>query len=90
MENVTVDAELVAKLGGLERKKTLRDEAGRVVGHVVPPDQYEAMMEAWIGPPSTPEQRAAMWEEVRSGKAFTTAQVIEYVFGEGKTVEDFR
>ncbi|MBX9583342.1 MAG: hypothetical protein K2X87_23825 [Gemmataceae bacterium] len=73
---VTIDAELRAKLGGLEDKLTLRDEAGQVVGHVVPPGLYEAMLDAFAGPPMTPEQRAAMWEEVRSGKALTTAQVI--------------
>lgn len=90
MKDVTIDAELKAKLGGLADKLTLRDEAGRVVGHVVPPYQYEAMLDAWLGPPMTPEQRAAMWEEVRSGKALTTAQAIEQVFGKGKSVEDFR
>lgn len=90
MKDVTIDAELVSKLGGLGEKLTLRDEAGRVVGHLVPPDQYRDMLDAWLGPPMTPEQRAAMWEEVRSGKALTTAQAIEQIFGKGKSIEDFR
>jgi len=73
MKKLTLDAELLAKLGGGAAKVTLTDEAGNAVGHYLPDDLYRSIIEALL--PDENAQEAGL-SELRAGDTVTTAELL--------------
>ena len=44
MSTIVLDADLRAKLNGLNEKVDVRDEAGNIVGHFLPSEEYYRML----------------------------------------------
>jgi hypothetical protein len=61
MGKLTLDAELRAKLNGLNEELEICDEAGRIVGHFVPAEIYQQLRyrQAEDRYPYTPAERQA-------------------------------
>jgi hypothetical protein len=47
MTTVILDDALRQKLQGLKAEVELRDETGKVVGHVLPAEKYQSLLYAW-------------------------------------------
>jgi hypothetical protein len=47
MTTILLDDALRQKLNGLKAEIELRDETGKVVGHVLPADRYQSLLYAW-------------------------------------------
>jgi hypothetical protein len=47
MTTILLDDALSEKLNGLKVEIELRDETGKVVGHVLPADKYQSLLYAW-------------------------------------------
>ena len=74
MNKVVLDAELRAKLNGGVSKVTLTDESGRNVGHYLPDDLYQQILDALV--PAGEDDRAAAVAEYRRGEVVTTAELL--------------
>lgn len=48
MSKITLDAELKAKLNGLNEPLEICDEAGKTVGHFLPDSVYRKFVMAWL------------------------------------------
>ena len=79
MSKIILDAELKAKLNGLNEQIEICDEDGRAVGQFLPMDLYLLLAYAWAKSLPPGEDRAQIQREYREGKGYTTAQAIEYV-----------
>ena len=47
-EKIVLDEMLEAKLNGLNKEMEICDQAGRTVGHFLPPDVYKKLLYAWV------------------------------------------
>jgi hypothetical protein len=74
MQQVVMDADLRAKFGGGAAKVTLTDADGKQVGHYLPDDLYQQILDALV-PPGEGD-RAAAREEYERGQYLTTAELV--------------
>jgi hypothetical protein len=74
MLKVVLDAELRAKLNGGAAKVTFTDENGNPVGHYLPDDLYQGILDALV--PAGEGDREAAREELRRGEGVTTAELL--------------
>jgi hypothetical protein len=74
MHKVVLDAELRAKLNGGAAKVTFTDENGKAVGHYIPDDLYQGILDALV--PAGEGDREAAREEMRRGEVVTTAELL--------------
>jgi hypothetical protein len=56
MDKVILDADMRAKLNGLNRHLELCDESGQTLGHVLPDDVYRQFLYAWANSQVTDEE----------------------------------
>ena len=63
MSTIVLDADLRAKLNGLNEKVDVRDEAGNVVGLFVPKEEYYRMLCKTIEIPHSKEEIARRRQE---------------------------
>jgi hypothetical protein len=47
MTTIVLDDALRQKLNGLKAEIELRDEAGKLVGHILPAEKYQSLLYAW-------------------------------------------
>jgi hypothetical protein len=80
MSAITLDAELRARLSGLNEQLEVRDEAGRTVGHFVPQELYRQLLSSWgrakFGDTADREQAL---QEVRTEGGLTTAEAVAHL-----------
>lgn len=74
MNRVVLDTELRAKLHGGAAKVTLTDENGKNVGHYLPDDLYQQILDALV--PAGDDDRAAAVAEYHRGEVVTTAELL--------------
>jgi hypothetical protein len=55
-DKVILDADLRAKLNGVNRQLELCDESGRTVGHFLPDDVYRQLLYTWANAQVTDEE----------------------------------
>lgn len=75
MNRVVMDAELRAKLNGGRAGFEFVDEAGNVVGHFVPDDSFDRLVEA-LFPPVTKEEIAEARAEMLARGGVSTAELL--------------
>ncbi len=75
MNRVVLDAELRKRLKGGTAKVTLTDESGNSVGHYLPDDLYQQILDALV--PTNKDAHAAAVEEYRRGEVASTAELLE-------------
>jgi hypothetical protein len=65
MSKILLDAELRARLNGLNEEMQVCDEAGRVVGHFLPVDAYRRLLYARLAQecPYSPEELEQMHQQ---------------------------
>jgi hypothetical protein len=73
MNRITVDASIVAKLGGLNEPLALVDETGKVLGVFRPARAPERGREVDL---SISEEE---WQRRERERSYTTAEVLEYL-----------
>ena len=66
MQNIVLDAELTAKLNGLNRRVEVRDETGAIVGVYLPVEQYRSLVEH-LDVPYTDEELEQFFNSEGSG-----------------------
>ncbi len=71
MSTIVLDADLRAKLNGLNEEVDVRDEAGNIVGHFVPHEKYHRMLCKTIDIPFSKEEIERMR---KSGGGSTLAE----------------
>ena len=76
MIRVTLDQDLMTKLGNLSEAVELVDQAGRVMARVSLPHDV-ADYDPWIPPALTPEEQAR--RDAITGARMTTAQLHEHL-----------
>lgn len=74
MVKIAIDAELRAKLQGGGAKVTFVDEAGRPLGHYLPNDLYQSILDALA--PSGENDLVEAVDEYRNGNHISTAEVL--------------
>jgi hypothetical protein len=74
MIRIVLDAELRAKLKDGTAKGTFTDEAGKVIGHYLPDDLYQGILDALV-PPGEGDRQAAR-EEFQRGEAVTSDELL--------------
>ena len=88
MSAIILDAELRARLNGLNQQLEVRDEMGVVVGHFLPAREYLALLyELELSRPVDPAELERARQEVHAGRGMTTAEAIAYLenkAGEGR------
>lgn len=80
MSAITLDAELRAKLNGLNEQLEVRDESGRTVGHFVPHEMYRQLLSSWVRAKfgDTAEREQAL-QEVRTEGGLTTVEAVAHL-----------
>jgi hypothetical protein len=79
MEQVTLDAEAASKIGNAKGQVVLADQAGKVLGVVVRPDEYDRMTLALMSREPTAEELEASRASYREKGGWTTAQVLAHL-----------
>lgn len=79
MPEITLSADQLAQLNGLDGVVKVRDEAGRSLGRLVPDPLYRAMFEAWAASPVTPDEIEAGRKAYRAEGGLSTAEAIAYI-----------
>jgi len=74
MVQLVIDAELRAKLKGGNAKVTIVDESGKPLGHYLPDDLYQSILDALA--PAGENDRSEALDEYRNGNHISTADVL--------------
>jgi hypothetical protein len=78
MDKVILDAELRAKLQGGLAGLDVMDEAGNVVGHYLPHDQYVSLLYV-VAPPVTRQEIDDARRNYRENSGYTTAELLTHL-----------
>ncbi len=77
MGKLTLDAELRAKLNGLNEPLEVCDESGRTLGHFLPANLYREWAYAWAKAQFADQaEREQARQEIRSEGGLTTAEAV--------------
>lgn len=76
MEKVILDADLRAKLRGGQTWVEVHDEAGNVVGHYLPRDEYLRLVYAVEKAAVSDEELAEARRDIRENGGVTTAEIL--------------
>jgi hypothetical protein len=79
MPEITLNADQMAQLNGLDGVVKVRDESGRPIGRLVSDSLYRAMFEAWAASPVTAEEIEAGRKAYRAEGGLSTAEAIAYI-----------
>ena len=79
MSKITLDAELRAKLNGLNEQLEVCDESGNTVGHFVPEDLYRDLLRSWAKTEFTDAEIEQARQEVKAEGGLTTSEAIAFI-----------
>ncbi len=77
MSKIILDADLKARLNGLDEELELCDTDGRTLGHFIPPEMYRELMYAWAKAQFANEEELEKARQEPGG--LTTAEAIAYL-----------